>query len=141
MRQRLVVRSLSLGAALALVSCGEILQPTSTTQTTLGHGPAVAAITAQSLLAQYVALGTSNSEGVQSAGINAAGQSTAWPAQLAARAGVPFQVPRIANPGCSPPLLPPLAADLALVALFGPDLIDVVSTTCAPLQSGITLPA
>jgi len=143
MRHTLVVRALCLGGAvLVLVSCSEILAPTPASPAAQsGPGPAVSALTAQTLLAQYVALGTSNSQGAQSAGINAAGQNAAWPAQLARLAGVAFQVPLITNPGCSPPLLPPLAADVALVALFGPDLIDVVSTTCAPLQGGITLPA
>ena len=137
MRHTLVVRAICLGGAvLVLVSCSEILAPTPTSPAAQsGHAPAVSALTAQTLLAQYVALGTSNSQGAQSAGINAAGQNAAWPAQLARLAGVAFQVPLITNPGCSPPLLPPLAADVALVALFGPDLIDVVSTTCAPLQS------
>jgi hypothetical protein len=92
-------------------------------------------------MARYVALGTSNSQGVQSAGISAATQRAAWPAQLANKAGVPFDIPLIEDPGCSPPLLPPLAADLVLVAAFGPDLVTAVMTTCAPLQSGVTLPA
>ena len=123
-----------LGAALALAACADPVQPPPA-----GPAPTLQ-VTAQQLFARYVALGTSNSQGVQSAGINAAGQRAAWPAQLAARAGVPFNVPLIADPGCSPPLLPPLAADMALVALFGSGLSDMVMTTCAPLQAGVTLP-
>jgi hypothetical protein len=100
-----------------------------------------APLTAKSLFERYVALGTSNSMGVQSAGIFAAGQRAAWPAQLAARVGVPFSLPLEADPGCGPPLLAPLAADAALVGAFGNDLVTTVMTTCAPLQAGVMLPA
>jgi hypothetical protein len=79
--------------------------------------------------------------GVQSAGISAPGQRAAWPAQLAARVGVPFSLPLVQDPGCGPPLLPPLAADAVLVGAFGNDLVTAVMTTCAPLQAGVTLPA
>ncbi|MDP9203333.1 MAG: hypothetical protein M3P26_15580 [Gemmatimonadota bacterium] len=138
---RRLYRSLALlGAAAFLVSCGEIVQPSSTSSIS-PHGPAFSVVTAQSLLSRYVALGTSNSQGVQSAGISAPGQNAAWPAQLASRAGVPFEVPLIQDPGCGPPLLPPLAADLILVGAFGNNLVTAVMTTCAPLQSGVTLPA
>lgn len=97
-------------------------------------------LTAPQLLERYVALGTSNSMGVQSAGIFAAGQRDAWPSQLASRAGVAFTLPLVQDPGCGPPLLPPLAADLALVGAFGGDLVTGVMLVCAPLRSGITLP-
>lgn len=141
MRQALIRRQPGtltlLGAALALAACSDPLQPRATTE----PGAPRLAQSAQVLMASYVAIGTSNSEGVQSAGISAPGQKAAWPAQLAARAGVPFQIPLIADPGCGPPLLPPLAADLALVGAFGNDLVTTVMNTCAPLQSGVTLPA
>jgi hypothetical protein len=102
-------------------------------------------LTAQDVLARYVALGTSNSQGVQSAGISAATQRAAWPAQLASRAGVTFSLPLVQDPGCSPPLLPPLAADVALIAAFGAfgagdDLVSAVMTTCMPLKAGIVPP-
>src|SRR5918999_4413857 len=74
--------------------------------------------TPQELFATFVSLGTSNSQGVTSAGINAAGQSAAWPAQLAARVGVDFSLPLVQDPGCSPPLFAPLATNLALIAGF-----------------------
>ena len=135
---RPLARSIGLLAMVSLLAaCGDPMQPGTVA---VQYGGVRASITANDLMARYVALGTSNSQGVQSAGINAAGQRAAWPAQLAARAGVPFNVPLIADPGCSPPLLPPLAADMALVALFGSGLIDMVMTTCAPLQAGVTLP-
>jgi hypothetical protein len=102
-------------------------------------------ITQQETFARYFAIGTSNSMGVQSAGVFAAGQKAAWPAQLAARAGAPFSLPLIQDPGCGPPLLPPLAADLALVGAFsafgaGGDLVTALMGVCAPLQAGVTLP-
>ncbi|HJQ37414.1 MAG TPA: SGNH/GDSL hydrolase family protein, partial [Thermoanaerobaculia bacterium] len=83
---------------------------------------------------------TSNSMGVRAAGIFAGGQQSAWPAQLASRVGSTFSLPLIADPGCGPPLLPPLAADAALVGAFGDDLVTAVMNFCAPLRSGITLP-
>ena len=98
-------------------------------------------VTAQDIFQRYVALGTSNSMGVQSAGIYAAGQRAAWPAQLAARVGMPFSLPLVQDPGCGPPLLPPLVADAVLVGAFGNDLVTTVMNTCAPLQAGVTLPA
>lgn len=93
-------------------------------------------------MARFVALGTSNSMGVQSAGIFAGGQQAAWPAQLAARAGVAFSLPLVQDPGCGPPLQPPLAADLLLVGAFaafgaGDDLVTALQSVCAPLQDGI----
>ncbi len=129
---------LALAAAAALTSCGEIVQPRGVLP---DQRPTFNVVTAPTLMARFVSLGTSNSQGVQSAGISAAGQRAAWPAQLALRAGVPYAIPLIQNPGCNPPLLPPLAVNLALVAAFGSDLVSAIMTTCAPLQSGVTLPA
>jgi len=129
---------LALAAAAALASCGEIVQPRGVLP---DQRPTLNVVSAPSLMARFVSLGTSNSQGVQSAGISAAGQRAAWPAQLALRAGVPYDIPLIQNPGCNPPLLPPLAVNVALVAAFGSDLVSAIMTTCAPLQSGVTLPA
>ena len=89
-------------------------------------------LTAPEVFQRYVALGTSNSMGVQSAGIFAGGQRAAWPAQLAAHVGVPFSLPLEQDPGCGPPLLPPLAGDAILVGAFGTDLVTLVMNTCAP---------
>jgi hypothetical protein len=88
-------------------------------------------------------MGTSNSMGVVSAGISASGQRMAWPAQLASRIGVPFSMPLIQDPGCSPPLIAPLAANMVLVAgfaAFGEDLVSAVMNVCMPLREGTTLP-
>ncbi|MDP9278132.1 MAG: hypothetical protein M3P00_01795, partial [Gemmatimonadota bacterium] len=57
------------------------------------------AVTSQALMANFVAIGTSNSQGVQSAGVFASAQRAAWPAQLANKAGVPFAVPVLEAPG------------------------------------------
>jgi len=124
-----------LGAALIvgpLAACADPVEP---------PAPRVRAqLTATDLFARYVALGTSNSQAAQSAGISAATQRAAWPAQLAGRVGAAFSLPLLQDPGCSPPLLPPLAADVVLVGAFGSDLVSAVMTTCAPLRTGITLP-
>jgi hypothetical protein len=132
-----------LGASLALAACADPVRPPAPPA---APRASLAAPTAQEVFARFVALGTSNSMGVQSGGISASGQRAAWPAQLAARAGVPFSLPLVQDPGCSPPLLPPLAANLALLGAFaalgaGGDLVSGVMTTCMPLRDGVTLPA
>jgi len=135
-----------LGAALMLAACADPVAPPPATVSTPPASPpktsaSVAAPTpAQALFARFVALGTSNSQGVQAAGIFAAGQRAAWPAELARRVGVPFPLPLIQDPGCGPPLQPPLAADLVLVGAFGDDLVTAVMEFCMPLRDGITLP-
>jgi hypothetical protein len=129
-----------LAAFVFVAACGDPVSPTRA-RTVLARATFDATPTAQSIFARYVALGTSNSMGVQSAGISAPGQRAAWPAQLAARVGVPFSLPLVQDPGCGPPLLPPLAADAVLVGAFGNNLVTAVMTTCAPLQASVTLPA
>jgi hypothetical protein len=121
-----------------LAACAEIVQPRSALP---DLSPAPKTNTAQNLMARFVSLGTSNSQGAQSAGISPAGQHSTWPAQLALRAGVAYDIPLLENPGCNPPLIPPLALNLALAAAFGDDLVNAIMTSCAPLRSGVTLPA
>lgn len=99
-----------------------------------------AKLSAAELFDRFVALGTSNSMGVQSGGIFRAGQRAAWPAQLASRVRVAFSMPLVQDPGCGPPLSPPLAKDLVAVGALGQGFVKVVSNTCAPLARGITLP-
>jgi hypothetical protein len=131
-------RTLSLlGASLALVACADPTAPP------VGAPRFNVQQTPQQLFARYVALGTSNSMGVVSAGVSAAGQRSAWPAQLASRVGVPFAMPLIQDPGCPPPLVAPLAANLVLIAgfaAFGEDLVSAVMNVCMPLRAGIPLP-
>ena len=126
-----------LAASGCLVACGD---PTSPVLPRHTPGQPNFTLTAQDLFQRYVALGTSNSMGVQSAGIYAPGQRASWPAQLAALAGMPFTLPLMSDPGCGPPLQPPLAADAILVGAFGNNLVTAVMNTCAPLQPGVTLP-
>jgi hypothetical protein len=129
-----------IGAALAITACTDPVAPPRLPPAP----PTVAAAvvpTAQEMFARYVALGTSNSQGVQSAGIFAAGQRAAWPAELARRVGVAFSLPLIEDPGCGPPLPPPLATGLVLVGAFGDDLVTAVMNFCAPLRAGVVLPA
>ena len=135
-------RSVVFCAAMILAACAE---PVTGPKTTPPTEPALAKQTIAKTFARYVAMGTSNSMGVQSAGIFAAGQKAAWPAQLATRAGGQFSLPLIQDPGCPPPLLAPLATDVALIAAFaafgaGGDLVTSISNTCMPLVNGVTLP-
>jgi len=132
-------RTLALLFATMLVACGDATRSVSPARTSDTANTARKP-TAQQIFRRYVALGTSNSMGVQSAGIFAAGQTAAWPAQLASRVGVAFSLPLVQDPGCGPPLAPPLAADLVLVGAFGNDLVTTVMNTCSPLQAGVTLP-
>ncbi|HEX9105949.1 MAG TPA: hypothetical protein VF832_01945, partial [Longimicrobiales bacterium] len=72
-------------------------------------------------------------------------QMVAWPAQLAAKVGVPFTLPLVQDPGCPPPLLSPLVLDAALVGVFralggSGDIVAALGGVCAPLQPGVTLP-
>jgi hypothetical protein len=128
-----------LAAVIALVGCDNALAPRPAPSP--GTAPTRDVMpSATEIFQRFVALGTSNSMGVRSAGIFAGGQQSAWPAQLATRVGTPFSLPLIEDPGCGPPLLPPLAADAALVGAFGDDLVTAVMNTCAPLRTGITLP-
>ena len=96
--------------------------------------------TAAQIFERYVALGTSNSMGVQSAGIFAEGQRAAWTSQLASRVGVQFSMPLFQEPGCGPPLVAPLATNVTQIGRLGDGLLAAVRGTCAALREGITLP-
>lgn len=135
-------RALFLVPVTLIVACSE---PVSAPSPLGLREPTLAKQTIAKTFARYVAMGTSNSMGVQSAGVFANGQKAAWPAQLASRATAQFALPLIQDPGCPPPLLPPLAADLALVGAFaafgaGDDLVSALMETCMPLIGGVTLP-
>lgn len=135
-------RALLVIAAIS-VACTD---PVSAPRSTADPEPNFVKLTTAKVFERYVAMGTSNSMGVQSAGVFASGQQAAWPAVLATRARAQFALPLIQDPGCPPHLLSPLASNLALVAAFaafgaGDDLVTAAMETCAPLQSGITLPA
>jgi hypothetical protein len=132
--------SLVVSASLVVVACADPVGPTAPSI----RAPRLSVqATPQELFARFVALGTSNSMGVVSAGVSAAGQRTAWPAQLASRVGVAYSLPLIQDPGCSPPLIAPLVTNLVLIAgfaAFGEDLVSAVMNVCMPLMDGITLP-
>ena len=135
-------RLLVLSAAVLVAACADA---PSAPNTAIPAEPDYARLTVAKTFARYVAMGTSNSMGVQSAGVFAEGQRAAWPNVLASRAGAQFSLPLMQDPGCPPHLLSPLAANLALVAAFeafgaGDDLVTAAMETCAPLENGITLP-
>ena len=135
-------RSLVLVApSLALAACADPVAPPGRSRPDPTASTSAAPLTAQAMFARYVALGTSNSQGVQSAGIFATAQRAAWPAELARRVGVAFSLPLVQDTGCGPPLLPPLASDFVLVGAFGDDLVTGVMNFCAPLRDGVVLPA
>jgi lysophospholipase L1-like esterase len=143
-RPQVPARAAAAGLALALAA-GACADPVAPRPAGPARAVAATAVTAGEVFARYVALGTSNSQGAASGGISAATQRAAWPAVLAARAGVPLTLPLVQAPGCTPPLPAPLAASVALVAAFGAfgagdDLIGAVSGTCAPLAAGIVPP-
>ena len=54
-------------------------------------------------------------------------------------------MPLIQDPGCPPPLLSPLALDVAAFGVFsllgGGDLVGALGGICAPNQAGVVLPA
>lgn len=60
------------------------------------------------LFSRYVALGTSITAGVQSAGINDSTQRASYANLLARQAGADFVLPLFNKPGCPPPLVAPL---------------------------------
>jgi lysophospholipase L1-like esterase len=128
-----------LSASLIVSACSDFMAPP------VPPPQASVQLTAQELFATYVSLGTSISMGVQAAGVFDNAQHTALPAQLAARAGSPFSLPLIQDPGCPPPLLAPLAANLVLIGAFaafgsGGDFITALGDVCRPLYPGIVLP-
>ncbi len=135
-------RHLALGLAIFVAACSDATGP----RTDAGSPPtANAAVKVQTLFARYVSVGTSLSMGVEGAGVYDDAQRAAWPAQLATKAGVTFALPLIQDPGCPPPLLSPLALDVALVGVFaafgsGGDLVSALGGVCMPLQPGVTLP-
>ena len=84
---------------------------------------------------RYVAIGTSISMGWASNGVYDASQRTAWPALLAFADGGAMSLPLIQSPGCTSPIVPPLAAG---TRLSGEPITG--STVCAPNDAGVVLP-
>ena len=63
---------------------------------------------ARDAFANYVAIGSDISMGVQSGGVLYSSQQQAWPVLLARMVGADFSVPLLRSPGCLPPLIAPL---------------------------------
>jgi hypothetical protein len=127
-----------LGASLAVAACSDPVAPTSSardaTSANLATAPTIAEV-----FARFVALGTSNSMGVQSAGISPpANRRPGLPSSPDVRVCLRCRSCRI--PGVVR-LLPPLASDAVLLGAFGNDLVTTVMNTCAPLRSSVALPA
>lgn len=85
----------ALTVAAIVVSCSE------TDNDVLGPRPTGA----NSIFQNYVALGNSITAGYQSSGINDSTQRRAYPVLLAQQMGVRFAYPRLAGPGCAPPVI------------------------------------
>ena len=89
-------------------------------------------------LARYVAIGNSITAGYQSGGINEATQRAAYPALLAAAAGVPYTAPYVTGVGCAPQ---PSVFQAIGAALLGiPPETPPNSIGCFRTPSGIATP-
>jgi len=84
---------------------------------------------------RYVAIGTSVSMGWESNGVYDAVQRVSWPALLGFATDRGITLPLIQSPGCTSPLVPPLAAGLRLSGESAAG-----STVCAPNDAGVVLP-
>ena len=82
----------------------------------------------------YVSLGTSLSMGWMNDGVFGATQQQAWTSRLAGAAGVQFNLPLIAEPGCQPPYAAPLGG---FKRVDGTPI--TASSVCAPLMAGVSL--
>lgn len=100
--------------------------------------PALTQAEATNALANYVAIGTSVSMGVQSAGVNAASQRESWAAQLVSRAGTPLELPLISGFGCKAPFAVPLASGVRTSG--EPVTLPDSLLNCDPLLPAIDLP-
>ena len=131
------IRSIATGAAvLALVTaCSDA--PTAPMPRTFGAQPQES--DGMGWLQRYVAMGTSVSMGVASAGVSEGSQRTAWPALLAEMAGREMSLPLIQWPGCRPPFQAPLATGKRISGEAAG--ADPATLSCAPNVDGITLPA
>lgn len=93
---------------------------------------------ARGILGRYVAIGTSLSAGVQSDGLVAASQATAWPRLLAAAGNRDLAMPYIDGTGCRSPLVAPLASGLRVSGESA--AMDPGQLSCSPLRGDVTLP-
>ena len=87
-------------------------------------------------MANYVAMGTSLTQGWTNDGVYAQSQATSWAAQLARRLHTEWSFPAIAFPGCKPPLAAPLGAFKRIDG--SPSYLP--NNSCAPNEAGVQLP-
>jgi hypothetical protein len=114
----------ALGTVLALAACEGGAQHFA--------GPAGA-----SAFAQFIVIGTGLSMGVQSGGVVYESQEEAWPSLVAQAAGVTFRLPLLRTPGCTPPLVAPLALGVYLSGVS----TAAVDSSCAGALDTLTPPA
>ncbi|HVZ49101.1 MAG TPA: hypothetical protein VG916_09980 [Gemmatimonadaceae bacterium] len=86
--------------------------------------------------ARFEVIGGASATGAQSAGLVTATQATAWPALLAAAAGVVFTQPVHRSPGCAAPLVAPLLLGERLNGTS----ITAVDSACTAAASGFSPP-
>jgi hypothetical protein len=85
---------------------------------------------------KFAAAGTSISMGWCSNGVYIGCQLTSWPALIGFGTLQPITLPLIQSPGCTSPLVAPLASGLRLSG----ESVAVPATICAPNVQGVTLP-
>ena len=123
--------AVSLVVALAVAGCSDSSSPSSP----LAVARSAEANRFNGSDEKFVAIGTSVSMGWSSNGVYAGSQITAWPELLSFGSLHPISLPLIQSPGCTSPLIAPLAA---AKRLSGESFAG--STTCAPNVAGVTLP-
>ena len=125
------------GLTLCAVALAAACSDSPTTAPAAPRAPAAAnADRALSTPTKYVAIGTSISMGWMSNGVYSGSQLQSWPALLSFGSLRPISLPLIQSPGCTSPLVAPLAN---ATRLSGESAAG--STTCAPNAAGVTLPA
>lgn len=98
------------------------------------------------LFDRYVSMGNSITAGFISGGINATTQMQAYPVLLAARFGIPFNVPLLALPGCPAPFTAPITPPVGTPPCAGranavlPPNVDNVAVPGVRLAEALTLP-
>ncbi len=123
-----------LAAALAATACSDVPSSSHSGRAIDLTGPGTSDRSPRQA-EKYVAIGTSISMGWSSNGVYSASQTLSWPELLAFGDSRPITLPLIQSPGCTSPLVAPLAAG---VRLSGESAAG--SSVCAPLVSGVTLP-
>jgi hypothetical protein len=127
------MKLLPLLAVLVGVGCSDAA--TTTGPRTLSPADAQPSFFAR-VLERFVAIGTSVTMGWASNGVYFGSQLTSWPALLGFGTGQPISLPLIQAPGCTSPLVAPLASGLRLSG----ESVAVDPKICAANVPGVTLP-